>query len=418
MKITIIAPGSRGDVQPNVALGKGLKDAGHIVRFLAGSDFRELVSAYGLEFFDLGSSMQSAAQGMQDLLEKGNFLKILASMGQTAKNLVMQASQSGLEACTGSDLILAGIGGLFVGLALSEKLGISLIQAHYYPFTPTSEFPNALVPLPPVHLPGWANRLTHQAAQQMLWQNYRSADTLARRKILQLKPTGFWGPFSALQQGQAVLYGYSAHVIPFPKDWDDFIHVTGYWFLDPPSGWEPPAELINFLQAGPAPVYIGFGSMVNSRPGETTALILEALKRSGQRGVISAGWGRLENTQLPESVFMIGSVPFGWLFPQMAALVHHGGAGTTSMGLRAGVPAVITPFMGDQPFWGQRIYELGAGPKPIPRRNLTADNLAEAIHRAISDTAIREQAAHLGKLIQAEDGVGRAVEIIEKTLHR
>ena len=416
MKITIIAPGSRGDVQPYVALGKGLKDAGHTLRILTSQDFQGLVTDYGLEFFNLGGNMQAVAQDMQGLLERGNFLKILSSMGKSAQSLVIQASKSGLAACQGSDLIIAGLGGFFVGLALAEKLDLPFVQAYYYPFTPTREFPNAVVPLPPVRLPAWANRLSHRLAQQMLWQNYRSADNLARRQILNMAPASFWGPFASLErQKQTILYGYSPQVLPPPTDWGDFIHVTGYWFLEPPAGWEPPLDLLDFLQSGPPPVYIGFGSMGSSKPEETTDLIVQALARTGQRGVISSGWGGLRKEDLPDTVFMIGPIPFGWLFPRMAAVVHHGGAGTTSMGLWAGVPSIVTPFMGDQPFWAQRVYDLGVGPKPIPRRHLTIDRLAESIHVAVSDTTMREKAARLGERIRAENGIARAVEIIEQS---
>jgi sterol 3beta-glucosyltransferase len=419
MKITIIAPGSRGDVQPYVALGKGLKEAGHKVGVMASKDFQDLITAYDLDFIDMGGSMQTIAQGMQTLLEQGNFLKILSRMGAAAQSLVIQVSQRGLVACQGCDLIIAGVGGLFVGLALSEKLGIPFVQAYYFPITPTREFPNALVPLPLGGLPASANRLTHHLAQQMLWQNYRTADNQARRQVLQMAQAPFWGPFASLQrQEQTVLYGYSPQVVPSPTDWGDFIHVTGYWFLEPPAGWEPPLDLVNFLQSGPPPVYIGFGSMVHSKPGETTDLVLQALARSGQRGVLSEGWGGLKKEALPDTVFMTGSIPFGWLFPQMAALVHHGGAGTTSLGLWAGIPAIVTPFMGDQPFWGQRVYELGVGTRPIPRRRMTVDRLAEAIRQAVSDTAMRERAARLGECIRAEDGIARAVEIIEQAAGR
>ena len=415
MKVTIIAPGSRGDVQPYVALGKGLKNAGHTVGILASQDFQSLITEHGLQFFDMGGDMQSIAKNMQSLLEQGNFLKILSSMGAAAKLQAGQAAVSGLAACQGSDLILAGLGGLFVGLALSEKLGIPFIQAYYFPLTPTREFPNALAPLPPGHLPAGVNRLSHRIVQQMMWQNYRAADNLARRQVLKMAPAPFWGAFASLQQQKLpILYGYSPQVIPSPKDWSDFIHVTGYWFLESPSGWEPPIDLVNFLQSGPPPVYIGFGSMVNSQPGETTDLVLQALARTGQRGVLSAGWGGLKKAALPETVCMIDSIPFSWLFPQMAAVVHHGGAGTTSMGLRAGVPSIVIPFMGDQPFWGQRVFELGVGPRPIPLRRLTVDRLVEAMRCALSDTVMREKAARLGERIRAEAGITRAVEVIEK----
>ena len=416
MKVAIIAAGSRGDVQPYVALGKGLKEAGHPVSVLASQDFQELITAHGLEFFDLGGSMETVAQSMEGLLEQGNFIKILSSMGPAAQRLVSQAAVNGLVACQGSDLILGGLGGLFVGLALSEKLGITFVPAYLYPFTPTREFPSVLSPLPQTRLPTWANSLSHRLAQQMMWQTFRAADNKARSQVLQIAPAPFWGPFASLQQKeQTILYGYSPQVIPFPEDWGDLVHVTGYWFLEPSPGWEPPIALVNFLQSGPPPVYIGFGSMVNSKPEETADLVLQALERTGQRGALSSGWGGLKKENLPETVFMMGSIPHNWLFPKMAAIVHHGGVGTTAAGLWAGIPAIVTPFFGDQPFWGQRVYELGVGPRPIPRQRLTVDRLAESIRCAVSDTVMREKAARLGERIRAENGMARAVAVIEQS---
>jgi sterol 3beta-glucosyltransferase len=415
MIVTIIASGSRGDVQPYVALGKGLKEAGHTVRVLATRDFQNLVTGYGLEFVDMGGSMETVAQGMQALLEQGNMLKILASMGQAAQLLASQAAVSGLAACQGSDRIISGLGGLFVGLALSEKLGIPFVPAYLYPFTPTREFPSVLTPLPQTRLTSWANRLSHRLAQQMMWQTTRTADNKARRQVLHMTPAPFWGPFASLQQQkQTILYGYSPQVLPPPKDWGDFIHVTGYWFLDPPAGWEPPVDLMNFLQSGPPPIYIGFGSIPNSRPEKTADLVLQALARTGQRGVLSSGWGGLKKENLPETVFMIGSIPHSWLFPQMAAVVHHGGAGTTAAGLWAGIPAIVTPFFGDQPFWGKRVYALGVGPRSIPRKRLTLDRLVESIRCVVSDKAMQQKAARLGERIRAENGVARAVATLEQ----
>jgi len=419
MQVTIIAAGSRGDVQPYVALGKGLKEAGHTVRVLASLDFQDLITAQGLAFFDMGGSIESVAQGMQGLLERGNFLKILASMGPAAQRLVGQAVVSGLAAGQGSDLILAGLGGLFVGLALSEKLGLPFVPAYLYPFTPTRELPSVLSPSPQTRLPGWANYLSHRMAQQMMWQTFRAADNMARRQMLKIAAAPFWGPFASLEkEDRTILCGYSPQVIPSPKDWGDSIHVTGYWFLEPPSGWEPPADLIGFLESGPPPVYIGFGSMVNRRPEEVADLVLQALERTGQRAVWSAGWGGLTGHGLPETVFMIGSLPHNWLFPRMAAVVHHGGVGTTAAGLRAGIPSITVPFFGDQPFWGRRIAELGVGPQPIPRSKLTAERLAKALHETVTDTAMRERAARLGGAIRAEDGVGSAVRVIEGFMRR
>ena len=416
MQITIIAGGSRGDVQPYVALGKGLKDAGHMVRVLTSDDFRQLVTDYGLDFYTTGGSAEVVAQRMQALLERGNMLKILSQMSRASQQQAVQAAESGLIACQGSDLILGGLSGLFNGLALAEKLNIPFMSAYLVPFTPTHEFPGALTPLPQTPLTKWANKLSHRVVQQTMWQSFRAAENKARAEVLHMPSASLWGPFSSLErQKRPTLYGYSAQVLPHPKDWDVSLHVTGYWFLEPPSGWETPVDLVNFLQSGSPPVYIGFGSMSSSKPEETADLVLQALARTGQRGILYAGWGGLRKEHLPENVFMIDSTPHSWLFPRMAAVVHHGGVGTTAAGLRAGVPSIITPFFADQPFWGQRVYALGVGPRPIPHRRLTVDNLSEAIHRAVSDTGMRKKAALLGERIRAEDGVAQAVAIVEQT---
>jgi sterol 3beta-glucosyltransferase len=209
-----------------------------------------------------------------------------------------------------------------------------------------------------------------------------------------------------------VLYGFSPAVIPPPPDWGSEIHVTGYWFLDPPDDWTPPPGLEEFLQAGPPPVYIGFGSMSSRNPGEAARQVLEALARTRQRAVIFSGWGGLQPADLPSSAIAIDPVPFSWLFPRCAAVVHHGGAGTTAAGLRAGVPSVVIPFFADQPFWGRRVAELGVGPAPIPRKKLTAERLARAIETAMGDRDMRRRAADLGAKIRTEDGIGRAVAVV------
>jgi UDP:flavonoid glycosyltransferase YjiC (YdhE family) len=209
-----------------------------------------------------------------------------------------------------------------------------------------------------------------------------------------------------------VLYGYSSHVIPKPSDWGEDTHVTGYWFLDPVDEWTPPAALIEFLEAGPPPVFIGFGSMSSRKPEETTDLIVEAVGRARQRAIILSGWGGLQRSSVPDTVFMVDSVPYPWLFPRVSAVVHHGGAGTTSAGLRAGVPSMVIPFFGDQPFWGQRVAALGVGPEPVPRKKLSVERLAQAIEEAVTDERMGRRAAELGAKIRAEDGIGRAVAVV------
>jgi UDP:flavonoid glycosyltransferase YjiC (YdhE family) len=209
-----------------------------------------------------------------------------------------------------------------------------------------------------------------------------------------------------------VLYGFSHAVIPPAADWGANVHVTGYWFLDRSESWTPPPALADFLAAGPPPVYLGFGSMSTQKPRETADLVLAALSKAGQRGIILSGWGGMTASDLPGTVFPLASAPFTWLFPRMAAVAHHGGAGTTAQGLRAGVPSIVIPFFGDQPFWGARVRALGAGPAPIPRKKLTVERLAEAIEQAVSDQGMRAKAAAIGAKIRAEDGVACAAQIV------
>lgn len=413
MHIAIIAPGSRGDVEPYIALGVGLARAGYGVRLVSHADFAPLVTAHGLAFYPIDGRVQDIAQGMGALLERGNFLAILSQMGKDARSAALNAARAGLAACRGVDLVLAGIGGLFVGLALAEKLHLPLLQAYYIPFTSTAAYPSFLAPGPLARLGGRLNRASYTLARQMIWQAFRPADGLARRQALDLPAAPFRGPFDAAAvHGMPVIYGYSPAVIPPPPDWGPDVHVTGYWFLEPEEDWTPPPALADFLQAGAPPVYVGFGSMSSRNPAETADLALRALAQTGQRAIVLAGWGGLQVADLPDSVFMLDAAPFSWLFPRMMAVVHHGGAGTTAASLRAGVPSVVVPFFGDQPFWGQRVADLGAGPAPIPRKQLTVERLAAAIQQAVTDPAMRQRAAALGRTIRAEDGVACAVGVV------
>jgi sterol 3beta-glucosyltransferase len=203
-------------------------------------------------------------------------------------------------------------------------------------------------------------------------------------------------------------------VLPKPPDWETVHHVTGYWSLDPQPDWEPSAELARFLDSGPPPVYIGFGSMSDKDPERRARTALRALRLAGQRGVISTGWGGVARLETPVEVLFVDDVPHGWLFGRTAAVVHHGGAGTTGAGLRAGVPSLIVPFAGDQHAWAERAVKLGVGPKMQDARSLTAEGLADAVRRAVGDAALRARAAALGERIRAEKGVDRAVEVIER----
>jgi sterol 3beta-glucosyltransferase len=317
-------------------------------------------------------------------------------------------------------MLLAGISGGFLARSLSEKTGISLVLAYNLPITPTREFAGALLPGLGSFFGGALNWLSHWLSLQIVWQAYRPVDRQVRGKLLGLPPAPLMGPLRTDgSRDSPVLYGISPSVIRPPADWDAArVHLTGYWFLDPPGGWKPPEALDRFLAGGGPPVYIGFGSMASRDPEATAVTVLQAVNRAGQRAIIHRGWGGMHAEELPDSVFMIDSVPHSWLFPRVAAVVHHGGAGTTAAGLASGVPSIVVPFHGDQPFWGQRVAELGAGPAPIPRKKMTVGRLAAAIDAVLTDTAMRGRAAELGARIRSEDGIARAVYLIRQAVER
>jgi sterol 3beta-glucosyltransferase len=205
----------------------------------------------------------------------------------------------------------------------------------------------------------------------------------------------------------------SNNVFPRPADWPEGVHNTGYWFLDEEAGWTPSDDLVRFLENGDPPVYVGFGSLGGATEAkQTMKMIIESLKRCGQRGILATGWsGTTKMDKLPDDIFILESAPHAWLFPRMKAVVHHGGAGTTAAGLRAGIPSIVIPHGNDTPAWGRRVYELGVGPKPIPRKKLNVERLSDAINESLSDE-IPSKARDLGKKIQSEDGAGNAAKMI------
>lgn len=419
MRIAMIAMGTRGDVQPYIALGQGLKAAGHFVRLITHENFEKLVRSYGLEFWPVKGDVQAIMDTpeMRDLLEKGNFLAITSRTAKASQQAAIDWAHDGLAACQGIELLIAGVGGLFLGLALAEKLKLPLLQAYIFPFTPTRAFPAILFPRFISKLGGDVNRLSHHLFRQIMWQGSRTGDRLARQQVLSLPPAPFLGSYHSEYFQHPILYGFSSFVIPKPSDWQN-TYVTGYWFLDEAPDWTPPKALLDFLHKGSSPVYVGFGSMGSRNPEQTADLVLKAIAIAGQRAILQSGWGGLSKADLPDTVFIVDSIPHSWLFPRVAAVIHHGGAGTTAAGLRAGVPTIVIPFFGDQPFWGQRVAELGVGLEPISRKQLTTERLAEAIHRAVTDRPMRQRAADLGAKIQAEDGIANAVAIVHEIEQR
>lgn len=418
MNITIIAVGTLGDVQPYVALGLGLQEAGHKVQIAACANFKAFVRNRGLDFYSIRCNPREwleSDEGRDWLKSSRNPIKFVRGLTRIMQPSMERSLADSWAACQGADAIiysLLAIGGFHI----AEKLRVPSFAALLHPVRRTRAFPNITIP-DKFRLGGAFNILTHIFAEQLFWQPFRGLINEWRQQTLGLPPSSFFGPWGRMKKRKyPYLFGYSPSVVPKPPDWGEWLHVTGYWFLDSPSDLQPQQDLVNFLDSGSAPVYIGFGSTVESDPKAFTEMVLRALSISGHRGILLNGSTGLGKLDLPDSVFGLESIPHDWLFPKMAAVVHHGGAGTTAAGLRAGIPNIVISSQAEMHFWGRRVAALGVGPNPLLRRKLSAECLANAIRVATGDPVIRERAAALGQRIRAEDGVVNAVKAFHKHL--
>lgn len=416
MRITVNTFGTRGDIQPYIALGRGLQQVGHAVLVVTHRIFASYVEAYGLDChpLDLDPRQVLIQQALSELGH--NRLRITRWLRENYRPVFRDIFVTTLDASRHADLMLNS-GLSLAGWHVAEKLGIPALATYLWPVTPSRHLPATTGSIPPDWLPfrGVVNYLSAKLSNQLFFNLMSPLVNECRQDILDLHPVGsrdYWSVDSAHSE-IPIFYGFSPSVIPKPPDWTANQHITGYWFLDREEIYQPEADLLDFLRDGPPPVYVGFGSMVDHELEEINRLVTDALPQVGERGIVQAGWSELGTGELPDSIFRLDAAPHDWLFPQMAAIVHHGGAGTTATALRSGVPSVVVPWFGDQFFWGWRVQKVGAGPAPIARNKLTAASLAGAIQQALRDETMKRTAAQLGQEIRSEDGVATAVRWIQ-----
>ncbi|XP_038715487.1 sterol 3-beta-glucosyltransferase UGT80A2-like [Tripterygium wilfordii] len=418
LQIVMLIVGTRGDVQPFVAIGKRLQDYGHRVRLATHSNFKEFVLTAGLEFYPLGGDPKILAEYM---VKNKGFLPSGPSEIPAQRNQMKEIIYSLLPACKDPDLdsgipfkadaIIANppaYGHTHVAEALQVPIHIFFTM----PWTPTSKFPH---PLSRVKQPA-GYRLSYQIVDSLIWLGIRDMINDVRKKKLKLRPvtylSGSQGSVSDVPHG----YIWSPHLVPKPKDWGPKIDVVGFCFLDLASNYKPPESLVKWLEAGTEPIYIGFGSLPVQEPEKMTQIIVEALEQTGQRGIINKGWGGLGNLAEPKDfIYLLDNCPHDWLFLQCKAVVHHGGAGTTAAGLRAACPTTVVPFFGDQPFWGDRVHDRRVGPPPIPVDEFSLPKLVEAI-KFMLDPEVKKRSVELAKAMEKEDGVNGAVKAFFKQL--
>lgn len=422
MRITIFASGSRGDVQPMVALALGLQAAGHLVTLAAPRNFADLVRMHGLSFHAFAVDVEELMRSDLGRAWLGHSSHSPAREVWLVSRLVREwaapMAEESLALAGTADLFVSGVMTLDVVDALVTASGGAHVVALLAPFHASR---SGVVGLQAPHpaASSTLNRLAGMATATALGFGFGAPGLAARRSLglaSRRVPSFGRGYRRGLANTPTVL-GASPLVVPPPADWPAWVRSTGYWFLPTPAEWTPEPRLVDFLASGEAPVYVGFGSMSTRDPQGTLRMISEGLGRAGRRGVIHSGGADLgdeaSSCEPDPRLLVIDDVPHDWLFPQLAGVIHHGGAGTTAAGLRAGVPSAVVPHIGDQPYWGRRVAELGVGAAPVARHRITAAGIAAMIER-MGERAVIARATDLGERIRAERGVENAVSFIER----
>ncbi len=419
MKVFINTFGSRGDVQPYVALGKGLAADGHEVTVCTAESFAPFITENGLNYGYMTDELLQLVdtdigrEAVEETVGVIGSLKTMAKLTKMAMPLNRQMIIDSWNAAQKAqpDLVIYHPKALGA-VSIAEAFDAPAVMAVLMPMmAPTAEFPP--IGLPQLNLGGWYNKLGYKLIGLGFRPYIKTVNEL-RQEIMGLPELPKGSGMTATADGKIVpiMHGFSPHVISPPSDWPASAVCTGYWFLDQGQDWQPSAELQAFLAAGDPPVYAGFGSMAGKNPQRLANIVIESIQQAGLRAIIATGWGGLKTGALPDNIFQIDKAPHDWLFPRMSAVIHHGGAGTTAAGLRAGRPTLICSFMGDQPFWGKKVYDLGVGPQHIPQKKLTVEKLTFALNELTRDITMRQTAEELGRKIQAEDGVETAVKFI------
>jgi len=409
--ITILCSGSRGDYQPYIALAQELQKLGKSVRIVGGKSFEDFIKGYGIDFYLLSLDYLSAEidpKLIQDAQSSDNPLKMLLTFNKMKKYVIGLTAEM-FEACEGSELIVYHPG-CSIGFFAGEKLGIPSVLAAPFPMHKTNEIAS-LIAYGKTKMP---KALSYKLLQGMLWMAGKTGIVAFFKKEYGKLPAHFKSPFEEVDKNHPAIVSCSNYIFPRPKDWSKNIHQSGYWFVEETKEYTPSEALSDFLENGDKPIYFGFGSMFDSKhKEETIKIISEALKISGKRGII-IGMGDIKD--LPDHLIAINSIPHSWLFERVSLVCHHGGAGTSAAGFKAGIPSIIIPFSNDQFAWAHRAYDLGVGSKPIYRKKLSSDKLASAIEFALKDDIVRN-AQVLGQKIATENGAKDCATVIIERLN-
>jgi sterol 3beta-glucosyltransferase len=414
--ITILCSGSRGDFQPYIALALELKKLGKNVRITGSRSFESFICSYGIDFYPIQADFESLHVDKNMLKQAqtaDNPLKMLLAFNKMKKYGIFMAKEF-YAACEGSELIIYHPG-VTMGYFAAENLGIPSVLASPFPMHKTKEHTSVILYGRSKSNP-FTNTVSYSMLQGMLWLASKGSVKGFWKEQFGSKPSKFGCPFERHTDRQhPAIVSCSNFVFKRPSDWNLNIYQSGYWFIEEQADYNASEELLNFINSGDKPIYIGFGSVFDMDDRyKMSKLVIDALVKSRRRGIL-CGMGNLHN--IPDSVFVIDSIPHSWLFERVSAVCHHGGAGTSAAGFKAGVPSIIIPSSNDQFAWAHRAYDLGVGSKPINMKKLTAENLSEAINFALQDE-IASNAKTLAKNITTENGARDCAKIIVSCLEK
>ncbi|MGW4379406.1 glycosyltransferase [Kitasatospora sp. NPDC004531] len=402
MRVLVTAAGSHGDVAPYTGLGVRLAEAGHEVALATHECYRGTVEGCGLEFRPLPGDPRGGGDqggGDQGGGQRGLLRRAKEFVGELGRGIAEVAEP-------GADVLLLSTSTAPLGWHVAEALGTASAGVYLQPVEPTGEFGPVVGGAR--SLGRWGNRAAGRAALGVVDRLHRDAVAELRERLGLPPLTGPRMRRRLAERRWPVLHGFSPALVRRPADWRPGLEVVGNWWPAARSGL--PDEVEEFLAAGPAPVFVGFGSMGAGQGERLGRLAVRALRAAGRRGILQAGWAGL--TADAEDVLTVGQLDHAALFPRTAAVVHHAGAGTAAAALRAGAPSVPVPVTADQPFWARRLTAVGAAVAPIPLRELTAERLGAAIRRAVTDPSLRERAAAAAARLAAEDGAGRVADLL------
>lgn len=426
MRVLIYTYGTRGDVQPFLALCQALHAAGHTALLRVPADHLALAARHGVDaagldagpnrFLDDPRFLRAFTETGQAASYPRSLAVLLRIMGEARPAMLRVLRDMAATADPNAEVVVHPPN--LPGDHIAEWLGVPAVPVALQPvWAPTRRFAN---PLLPVHrLPGNLNRDSYNLTTVAL-RAFTGITTTWRRNILGLAARpGEPDPLRRRDGSRApLLHAFSRHVLPQPLDYPSWVHTTGYWFLPAEQTGQPPTELTEFLAAGSPPVFVSFGSLPTAEPGQMGRMVCQALQRCGVRAVVATGRGGIEIPAPGSEVLVLSEVPHDWLFPQLAAIVHHGGAGTTAAAAAAGVPQVVCPFQVEQQFWARRMYAAGVAPQPLPGRHITAKRLTAAIQWAVHQSSARRRARELSGRLRAEDGPGAAVAVLASEVQR